>query len=162
MYTSNNQRLRSARDNDRRSKRFLLQRCTLHKFHVTDALNTRDKITSDRRSKRAWPKCVLCIPYILSLSPNECWLHTSDACVIATWRLGLGTTRGARNNSPRALGGDNPLTKGPEDSGYKIDKWYVIRANERESGRGEGDALFYFACMNNNKMIYKIDSITKT
>ena len=22
-------------------------------------------------------------------SPNECWLHTRDTCVITTWRLGL-------------------------------------------------------------------------
>ena len=71
-------------------------------FHVTDGLNTRDQITSDKRSKPAWRKCVLCIPYILKVSPNECWLHTSDVCVIATWRLGLRTTRGARNNSSRA------------------------------------------------------------
>ena len=52
-------------------KRWLLvQRCALRKFHVTDGQNTRDQITSDRRSKRAWSKCVLCIPYILSGSPN--------------------------------------------------------------------------------------------
>ena len=24
-----------------------------------------------------------------SESPNKCWLHTCDACVITTWRLGL-------------------------------------------------------------------------
>ena len=36
-------------------KRWLLvQRCALRKFHVTDGQNTRDQITSDRRSKRAW------------------------------------------------------------------------------------------------------------
>ena len=29
------------------------------------------------------------IPFILSESPNECWVHTCDACVITTWRLGL-------------------------------------------------------------------------
>ena len=33
--------------------------------------------------------CVLCIPYILSGSPNECCLHTCNAWVIKTWRLGL-------------------------------------------------------------------------
>ena len=42
----------------------------------------------------AWSKCVLCI---LGGNPNECWLHTCDACVITTWRLGLRATKGARN-----------------------------------------------------------------
>ena len=28
------------------------------------------------------------IPFILSWSPNECWFHTCQACVVATWRLG--------------------------------------------------------------------------
>ena len=67
----------------------LLQRCALRKFQVTDGQNTRDQITSDRRSKHAWSKCFLSIPYVLSGSPNECWLHTCDTCVIRTWRLGL-------------------------------------------------------------------------
>ena len=31
----------------------------------------------------------MCIPFILSGSPNQCWLHTCDACVITTWRLVL-------------------------------------------------------------------------
>ena len=50
-----------------------------------------DQITSDRESKCLWSKCVLCIPYILSGNPNECWIHTCtcDTCVITTWRLGL-------------------------------------------------------------------------
>ena len=30
---------------------------------MTDGQNTRDQITRDRRSKRAWSKCVLCVPY---------------------------------------------------------------------------------------------------
>ena len=67
----------------------LLQCCALRKFHVTDGQKVHDQITSDRRSKRMWSKCALCIPYILSASPNECWLHTCNACVIRTWRLGL-------------------------------------------------------------------------
>ena len=81
-------RLRSAGDNDQGSKRFcsmIPQRRALLKFHVTDSQNTRDQITSDRRSKRAWSKYVLCI----NTYPNECWLHTYDACAITTWRLGL-------------------------------------------------------------------------
>ena len=81
-------RLRSAGDNDQGSKRFcsmIPQRRALVKFHVTDSQNTRDQITSDRRSRRAWSKYVLCI----NTYPNECWLHTYDACAIITWRLGL-------------------------------------------------------------------------
>ena len=36
------------------------------------------------------PNCILCIPLILNGSPNECWLHKYDACVIITTRrLGL-------------------------------------------------------------------------
>ena len=34
-------------------KTLLLQQCALRTFHVTYGENTRDKITSDRRSKRA-------------------------------------------------------------------------------------------------------------
>ena len=49
--------------------------------------NTCDQIMSDRKSKCAWSNCVLCIPYILSGSPNKCLLHTCDACIITTWRL---------------------------------------------------------------------------
>ena len=67
------------------------------KFHMTDGQNILNQITSGRRSKCAWSKCILCIPYILSGSPNECWLHTCDARVITTWRLQLRVTRGARN-----------------------------------------------------------------
>ena len=70
-------------------KALLLQRFVLCKFHVTDGQKMLDQITSDRKSKRMWFKCVLCIPYILSGSPNECWLHTCDTCVITTWRFGL-------------------------------------------------------------------------
>ena len=38
--------------------------------------------------KQAWSNCALCIPFILSGSPKECWLHTCDACIIS-WRLRL-------------------------------------------------------------------------
>ena len=61
-----------------------LRRCL-----VTYGQNTRDQITMGRTAKRASPNCVLCIPFILSGSPNNCWLHTCDACVITTWRIGL-------------------------------------------------------------------------
>ena len=75
-------------------KTLLFQRCALRKFHVTDGQkavwsNSRDQITSNRRSKRVWSSCVLCIPHILTGSPNGCWLHTCNACIITTWKLGL-------------------------------------------------------------------------
>ena len=89
ISTSNNQRLRSAGDNDRRSKRFCANALLCVCFTWQMVKNTRDQITSIRRSKRAWSNCVLCIPFILSGSPNECWLHKCDACVITRWRLGL-------------------------------------------------------------------------
>ena len=38
-------------------------------------VNTCAQITSDRRSKRARSNWALCIPFILSGSQNECWLH---------------------------------------------------------------------------------------
>ena len=44
--------------------------------------------TSDyegRRLKCTSSNCIVCIPFILSGSPNECWLCTCDACVITTW-----------------------------------------------------------------------------
>ena len=66
-----------------------LQRFASHKFHMTDGQNMHDHITSDRRSKRTWSHCVMGIPFILSGSPNECWLHTCNSCVITTWTLGL-------------------------------------------------------------------------
>ena len=50
--TNNNQSLKSAGDNDK-VKTLLLHCCALRKFHATDSQNTRDHITSDRRSKRA-------------------------------------------------------------------------------------------------------------
>ena len=50
-----------------------------------------------RRPKRVRSNCVLCIPFILSGIPIEWWLHTCDACVITTWRLGLRTPLVARN-----------------------------------------------------------------
>ena len=78
----------------------LLQHCaftTLPKVYLTDGYNTLDQITRGRRSKRARSNCVLCIPFIFSGRPNDCWLHTCDACVITTWRLGLRAPLFARN-----------------------------------------------------------------
>ena len=60
----------------------------LRKFLVIGQ-NARDQISSKRRSKRARSDCTLCSPFIRSGSPNECWLPTCRACIIATWRLAL-------------------------------------------------------------------------
>ena len=97
LQTSNNQRLRSAGDNDRKSKRFCSIAVLCPSF-TWQSQNMRDQITSDKGSQRAWSNCVLCIPFILSGSPNECWLHTCDACVIKTSILGLHSPLVARNN----------------------------------------------------------------
>ena len=64
LYTSNNQRLQSAGDNDRRSKRFSSSVVLCVSFTWQMVKSARDRISSDRRSKRAWSICVLCIPYI--------------------------------------------------------------------------------------------------
>ena len=83
--------IRSAGDNDRRSKRFCSSAVLCVSFTWQMVKNARNQISSDKRSKNAWSNCVLCIPYILSGSPNECnkcWLHTCDVCVITT-RPGL-------------------------------------------------------------------------
>ena len=76
---------------------FAIQCCALHKFHMTEGQHMLDQITSGRMSKCVWLKCVLCIPYILSGSPNECCLHPHDECIITTWRLGWRAPLVARN-----------------------------------------------------------------
>ena len=64
---------------DRRPKKLLLQRWCFA------------QVSRDRRSKRTWSDYVLCIPFILGGSSNECWLHLCQACVRAPWRLRLQT-----------------------------------------------------------------------
>ena len=54
----------------------------------------------------------MCIPYILSGSPNQSWLHTCDACVITTWRLGLLApliTHNNKNNNKNNNNNNNRL-----------------------------------------------------
>ena len=97
LQTSKTQRLRSAGDSDRKSKRFCSIAVLCPSF-TWQIVKTCDQITSDKGSKRAWANCVLYIPFILSGSPNECWLHTRDACVITTSKLGLRAPLVARNN----------------------------------------------------------------
>jgi len=78
-------------------KMLLLHHCALRKLHVKDGQNRRDQIARGRRLRPLWSNCVLCIPFILSGIPNECWLPTCNVFVTMTWRLGLWATRGARN-----------------------------------------------------------------
>ena len=68
------------------------------RFHETDSQNACDHIARDRRSRRTWSNCVLCIPFILSGSPNRCRRNTCDACVITTWRWGWRAPLVARND----------------------------------------------------------------
>ena len=80
----NNQRLESAGDNDRRSKRY----CSIAVLGVSFAwrrVKTRVIRLRGEKGREARDQ----IPSILSGSPNEWWLHTCDACVRKTWRLGL-------------------------------------------------------------------------
>ena len=78
----------------------LLHCIVFRKFHVTDSQNMHDHITSDSRSRNMHDQIVFCAFHLFfSGSPNECWLHTYDECVITTWRLGLQVTRGASKNA---------------------------------------------------------------
>ena len=86
IITSNNQRLRSAGDNDQRSKCFCFRALLCVSF--TQQMVKTHVIRLWVVEGPNWSNCVPCIPYILSGSPNECWLHTCDGCVITTWRLG--------------------------------------------------------------------------
>ena len=68
---SNNQGLRSLGRQRSKVKTLLLQRSVLCRFHATDSQNMRDQITTGRTSKHGWSHCLLCIPFILSGSPNK-------------------------------------------------------------------------------------------
>ena len=61
-------------------KMLLLQFRALHKFHTVEGGNTRDEITTDRKSRCTSPDFVLCIPFILSGSLHECWPLMCSAC----------------------------------------------------------------------------------
>ena len=94
--TSSNQRLRSAGNNDRRSKRFCYNAVLWVSF-TWKMVKTRVIGLRVRWSKHAWSNFVMCIPFVLSGSPNERCLHTCDACAKTTWRLGLRAPLDARN-----------------------------------------------------------------
>ena len=61
-------------------------------FYVTDGQKMRDQTTRGRKVQTHVIKLhsnAMCIPFIHSGGPNECWLRTFGAWVIKTWRLGL-------------------------------------------------------------------------
>ena len=71
--------------------------CGLREIHMIEGQYEGNQITSDRRYKRRVIR--LCSMHSIHCwwSPNECWLHTFQACVIATCRLGLRAPLVARN-----------------------------------------------------------------
>ena len=58
-------------------------RCALRKFHVTDGQNTRDKITSDRRSRRAYARdrIVFCAfhSFLVEVQTHTGYIHATNA-----------------------------------------------------------------------------------
>ena len=120
---SNNQRLQSVGGNDRRSKRFcsilFAMLCINFKWQSKHAW-----------SVYQWQKVQTCViklcsahSFILSRSPNECRLyrvHTCDAGIITTWRLGLWVTRGAHNNKLKML----LHSRAPNTKWLQTSVWY--------------------------------------
>ena len=97
IITSNIQRLGSAGD-DRRSKRFYSNAplCVSFTWQMVKTRVIRLRGVEGRNAcdqVRFWAFLL-----ILSDSPNECWLHTRDACVTRTRRLELWAPIIARNN----------------------------------------------------------------
>ena len=64
---------RSAGDNDRRSKNVCSSAVLCISFTWQMVRTRVIRLRVSRRSKCAWSNCVLCIPFILSGSPNECY-----------------------------------------------------------------------------------------
>ena len=86
--TSNNQRLQSVGDNDQGSKHFFSSvLCASFMWQMVETCMIRLRVIE---SPKVRDQSALFIPYIVSGNPNECsWLHTCDACILATWILGL-------------------------------------------------------------------------
>ena len=55
------------------------------KFYVIAGQNVHDQITRLIEGPNVHDR-VLCISFILNGSPNDCWLHTCQACTIAIWK----------------------------------------------------------------------------
>ena len=80
-YTSNNQRLRSANDNDQRAKHFLLQSWALPKFHMTDIQNVHDQICVIRfqviEGPNAYNQIAFCAfhSFLVEVQTNAGYVH---------------------------------------------------------------------------------------
>ena len=97
IITSNIQRLGNAGD-DRRSKRFYSNALLCVSF-TWQMVKTRVIRLRGVEGRNACDHVTFCaFLFILSGSPNECCLHTCDACVTRTWRLELRAPLVARNN----------------------------------------------------------------
>ena len=72
----------------------LLHYCVLRKFYVTD-VKTRVIRLRVIESPNVRDQIVSCAFHSFLV---ECWLHTCDACIITTWRLGLCTTKDIQDN----------------------------------------------------------------
>ena len=72
----------------------LLHCCALCKFPLTDSQNMHDQIVRVIEGPNA-PDQLHSLHCIHSLWN---WLHICDACIIATWKLGLRTPLVAHNN----------------------------------------------------------------
>ena len=58
-------------------------------FNTSDSLVPKP-VRAIRVTRAGLDRIAFCAFYsFFSGSPNECWLHTCDACVLITWRLGL-------------------------------------------------------------------------
>ena len=63
-------------------KMLLLQRCVLHKIHMVDGQNTHNQIYERKVQTCVRSDSILCIPFILSRSPNEAgYMYTCMRCM---------------------------------------------------------------------------------
>ena len=92
LHTSNNQRLRSAGDNDRRSKRFcsIAVLCVSFTWQIVKTRVIRLRVIEGPNARDQIAFCAF-HSFLVEVQTDAgwCWLHTCDACVITTWRLGL-------------------------------------------------------------------------
>ena len=75
--------VRATRRQRSKVKTLLLQRCALRKFHVTDGQNTRDKITSDKRSRHAYARDQIAFcafhSFLVEVQTHTGYIHATHA-----------------------------------------------------------------------------------
>ena len=97
IITSNNQRLGSAGDNDRRSKRFCSNAVLCVSF-TWQMFKTRVIRLRGVEGRNARDQIAFCAFHSFLVGvQTKCWLHTCDTCIMTTWRLGLRAPLVARN-----------------------------------------------------------------